>query len=157
MILKKLQKAGLRKILEDIYLESDFIGSIDEICDKVNSDDPPVIYPIGAYKSGEITGFFTIELSNPGLSYKRFDRSSCWIGSFFVSENFLGKGFAKEILKELPVFIKKEYDFINCINLTVNMKNIIAKQLYLRCGFTDTEEIYSGGPFGPQHIFTRNL
>lgn len=157
MILKKLQKTILRDVLSEIYFHSGFIGSIDEICEKINSDKVPVVHPIGAYKDERIIGFFTIEFSNPPVKYKTDDPGSCWLGSFFISEKFQKKGYAKDILKALPRFLKKEYTFLERINLTVNVRNRKAKPLYLRCGFQDTGELFSEGPFGPQHIFTKNL
>jgi len=36
--------------------------------------------------------------------------------------------------------------------LTVNVRNQVARQLYLRHGFTDTGKLYLGGSAGPQNV-----
>ncbi|MCP3926197.1 MAG: GNAT family N-acetyltransferase [Desulfobacterales bacterium] len=144
-----------KKYLEDICFESEFIDNVTEISEKIDKETPDSI-PFGALVNGQIVGFFTIELSNPTVNFKEED-FSCWMDSFHIAEIHHGKGYAKDILKMLPKILRKEYKYLKLLNLTVNLRNKAAISLYLKCGFSDTGEIYKGGPAGPQHIFTKNI
>ncbi len=160
MILKQLTKNNsskdhYKKYLEEICFESEFIGSTTEISEKIEFGKPES-YPFAAIVNDGIVGFFTIELSNPTVNFK-IEETSCWLGSFHIAKKHHGKGYAKDILKILPDTLTKEFKFPKLLNLTVNLRNIAAKSLYLKCGFSDTGEIFEGGPAGPQLIFTKTI
>ena len=52
----------------------------------------------------------------------------------------------------LPGLVTRELPGARTVVLTVNVRNQVARQLYLRHGFTDTGELYLGGSAGPQHV-----
>ncbi len=41
--------------------------------------------------------------------------------------------------------------------LTVNVRNQVARRLYLRHGFSDSGQLYLGGNAGPQHVLRLDL
>ncbi|WP_087020988.1 GNAT family N-acetyltransferase [Thaumasiovibrio subtropicus] len=96
-------------------------------------------------------GFFILD---PHFK-KRIPDATSWIGlrGFFIDQHHQGQGIAREALKVLPSYIKSHYTEFDSLGLTVNLRNLKAKQLYLKAGFTDTEQQYLGGPSGPQHVF----
>ncbi|MFG6147424.1 GNAT family N-acetyltransferase [Halobacillus sp. B23F22_1] len=62
-----------------------------------------------------------------------------------------GKGIATQGLKLLPAFVKEALQDVDEIVLGVNERNVPARNLYLKTGFVDKNQIYNG-PKGPQHI-----
>ena len=72
--------------------------------------------------------------------------------SFWVSKDHQGQGYAKQALLALPAYLRQQGLSPDALMLTVNCKNDSAFQLYQRCGFVATGELYLGGGYGPQHI-----
>jgi hypothetical protein len=57
----------------------------------------------------------------------------------------------------LPNYLSEAYPNHLNIFLTVNCQNSTAKDLYLKGGFEDTNNLYHGGAAGPQHIMVRSI
>ncbi|MQR95918.1 GNAT family N-acetyltransferase [Fictibacillus phosphorivorans] len=62
-----------------------------------------------------------------------------------------GKGYAKEAMLQLPLFVSKHFPEVNELILAVNFKNEPAKKLYEKVGFVDRGQI-KPGPVGPQYV-----
>ncbi|TSB45954.1 GNAT family N-acetyltransferase [Alkalicoccobacillus porphyridii] len=67
-----------------------------------------------------------------------------------------GKGFAKEAMGLLPVFLRREFPECKEICLAVNQKNLAAQQLYTKVGFVDTGKTIMG-PVGEQRVLRLTL
>ncbi len=157
MIIKEL-KSDFREFLGRIYIDSEYIDPLADIINKVSEkSSEPLSLPYGVFLNEEMVSFFTLDFSNPPVEFLAGDKGSCWLDSFFIAKEFQGKGLSKIILFQIICSLSKWQPAINRLNLTVNFKNHIAKTTYLNCGFADTGEIYSGGPAGPQHIYTITL
>ncbi len=149
---------SFKTFIKEIYFHSDYIDPIEEIINKISQvNKKPLSIPYGVYQGKEKIGFFTIEFSNPPVAFKKNDKASCWLDSFIIAKHSQGNGYAKTILNMLPSLLKKEYPFLDYLNLTVNFKNIIAKSLYYKCGFIDAGEVYTKGSMGPQNVLTKRL
>ncbi|MGF1767032.1 GNAT family N-acetyltransferase [Enterovibrio makurazakiensis] len=76
---------------------------------------------------------------------------------FAIDKGQQGKGLGKEtviaLARELPRYYPKD----DWLYLTVNCKNVVAYQCYLKGGFEDTNTFYLAGPNGPQHIMRHPL
>jgi GNAT superfamily N-acetyltransferase len=72
--------------------------------------------------------------------------------AFFVDQAHQGRGTASRALAALAGLVSGELPAARTVLLTVNVRNQVARQLYLRHGFTDTGELYLGGSAGPQHV-----
>ena len=83
--------------------------------------------------------------------------SSVGLRSFFVGNQHQGRGYAKQALLALPQYLPQQGISAAQLMLTVNCKNVSAYQLYQRCNFVDTGELYLDGGFGPQHIMVVRL
>ena len=156
----ELRKLGdnYREILEDIFIESEFIDPVEEIIERIEDKaHEPKSQPFAVYTNSEIVSFFTIESSNPNIEFQQKNVGALWLESFFITGKFLGKGLAKDVVAEMIRSISGFYPEITSLNLTVNFRNEIAQNLYKKCGFKDTEMIYSGGPAGSQYIYTKEL
>lgn len=72
--------------------------------------------------------------------------------AFFVDRAHQRRGVGGRALAALPGLVNRELPDARTVVLTVNVRNQVAHQLYLRHGFTETGELYLGGGAGPQHV-----
>ncbi|WP_281545227.1 GNAT family N-acetyltransferase [Grimontia sp. SpTr1] len=72
--------------------------------------------------------------------------------SFAIDRRYQGKGIGKKAVSLLADSISLEFPDVSWLYLTVNCKNTVAYQTYLKGGFEDTGSLYHGGPVGPQHV-----
>ena len=146
------------EILKSVYKKSEFIGSMEEIIEKIRRPDHASrCLPFGAYLAQQPIGFFCIDFAHPDLGQIPDPEPACWLNSFMIAPHCRRKGLATRILNQLPIEINRAFPKIRYLNLTVNFRNRAARQLYLACGFKDTGEVYRGGPAGPQHVFTKAI
>lgn len=59
------------------------------------------------------------------------------IRSFSTDYHEQGKGYAKAALQLLPDFVRQHFPWINELVLGVNIPNVSAQALYIKCGFVD--------------------
>ncbi|WP_219703854.1 GNAT family N-acetyltransferase [Marinomonas lutimaris] len=130
-----------------------FVGSIEDILANANAQIRPHVILV----EDTIVGFFLIDTTY-AKNYD-FARQSNSIGlrSFFISKEHQSKGYAKQAILALPNYLSEAYPNHLNIFLTVNCQNLIAKELYLKGGFQDTNTLYHGGAAGPQHIMVRSI
>ncbi len=142
-------------VLSQIYFDCEFIDPVQEIIEKIiNTEAPPVSIPYGIFAGETPVGFFTVDLSNPPVPYDPQNPRCCWLDSFIIGLRFQRKGYAATLIARLPGLLAEDFPCMEKMNLTVNFRNKGARALYLKCGFKDTGEVYTGGPSGPQYIFT---
>ena len=145
---------NIEEILEKVYVDSEFLEPLEGVIVETQSV-TAVSYV--AYENETAVGFFIVDADNSPVDFKRDDPSSCWLKSFMIAEEHQGKGYGKQVLSKMATAIKRDLPQFKTLNLTVNFRNHAAKQLYLKCGFKDTRQVYEGGPAGPQHIFSRKI
>ncbi|NVK74387.1 MAG: GNAT family N-acetyltransferase [Oceanospirillaceae bacterium] len=127
-----------------------FVGSIDDILKNANAQ----VRPHVIFADDTMVGFFLIDTTY-SKSFDFASRSNAiGLRSFFISKEYQGKGYAKQAILALPNYLSEAYPNHTAVMLTVNCQNPIAKQLYEKGGFEDTNDLYHGGPSGPQHIMT---
>lgn len=153
LLLQALHKIE-KSFLEKIFTESEFIDPIDEILKRLDiRASCNISKPFVVTDQNEVVAFFTIESSNMAVTGEKSEKGIYWLESFFITKSFIGKGYAKlvvlKLLEELPAHLTD----IEHLNLTVNLRNRIAQNVYKKCGFIDTEETYLDGPAGPQAIY----
>ncbi len=106
---------------------------------------------------GKPVGFFTLNFYSLAVNYYLENKRECSLQSFMIDREHQRRGYAKEAMRKFIKLIKLERQEIELIKLTVNLHNIAAKSLYMKCGFNDTGEVYLDGPSGPQHIYKRAI
>ncbi|USD43427.1 GNAT family N-acetyltransferase [Vibrio sp. SCSIO 43135] len=99
----------------------------------------------------QVVGFFLLDAAYH-RSYSFCPNTGWGIRSLLIDQRFQGQGIAKKALQQLPQFVKRHYQGVEQLMLTVNCRNVAAYSCYLKSGFVDTKELYLGGPVGPQHI-----
>lgn len=95
-------------------------------------------------------GYFALEGGEKRLKYT-LNKNARLLTSFSINNEYQGKGFAKEGLRQISLFVKRKNQEINEIVLGVNKRNTAAIQLYKKVGFEDQHEVFIG-PKGEQHI-----
>lgn len=144
--------------LQSIRIESEFIDPVEDIIQKIRDDStPPISIPYGVRLDRKRAAFFTLDLSNPPVELNYSDPETCWLGSFFIAQDFQGRGLAKPILSGLITAIPAWHPQVRRLSLTVNFRNHLAKKVYGNSGFKDTGQVFWGGPIGPQHIYAVDL
>lgn len=104
----------------------------------------------------QVVGFFILD-TDYGQHYDFCPPQSIGIRSLLIDQRFQGQGIAKKALLSLPSYLSLNYlstSYSEKVSayLTVNCRNTAAYQCYLKSGFEDTQNLYHGGPVGPQHI-----
>lgn len=72
--------------------------------------------------------------------------------TFVVDQHLQGRGIASAACRQLREYLRDHYKAAMAAYLTVNMRNTVARRVYLQGGFIDTDRTYLGGGAGPQHI-----
>ncbi|QOV11251.1 GNAT family N-acetyltransferase [Viridibacillus arvi] len=93
-------------------------------------------YPILVLDDEEIVSYFVLHM-NEGVSPYSNNQKAILLRTFSTDYRYQGRGYAKQSLLELPKFVKMNFSDITEVVLAVNVKNIAAQSLYLKCGFID--------------------
>lgn len=93
-------------------------------------------HSILAIDEGELVVFFVLH-QHEGIKPYSNNEHAILIRAFSTDYRYQGKGFAKKALTLLPDFVKRNYKDINEIVLAVNVKNVAAQGLYMKCGYRD--------------------
>lgn len=97
-----------------------------------NSDRHPVL----AVDNNELVVFFILHENDGVKPYS--DRSNAvLLRSFSTNYKHQGKGYAKQVLQQLPEFMRTHLSYIDTIVLAVNVNNTAAQSLYKKCGYKD--------------------
>jgi RimJ/RimL family protein N-acetyltransferase len=76
---------------------------------------------------------------------------------FFVDAGAQGRGVATRAVAALPDVVRRDFPDVRTVVLTVNVRNPVARAVYVRGGFVDRGELYLGGSAGPQHVLRLDL
>ena len=76
---------------------------------------------------------------------------------FFVDAAAQGRGVATRAVALLPDVVRRDLPAARSVVLTVNVRNPVARAVYVRGGFVDAGELYLGGSAGPQHVLRLEL
>lgn len=89
-----------------------------------------------AFDDDLFVSFFVL---HEGSGPKEFmgEEDSILLRSFSTDNRYQGKGYATQIMKELPSYVQKNFPSTKSIVLAVNEGNTRASHLYLKCGYKD--------------------
>ncbi len=103
----------------------------------------------------EPVGFFVLHFGDD--KYNLTDNmSSVLLRSFSINPLYQGRGIGSAAVLYLTEYVKLKFPDINEIVLSVNFKNLKARDLYLKTGFFDGGKIIEG-QMGPQHILSKKI
>jgi RimJ/RimL family protein N-acetyltransferase len=71
---------------------------------------------------------------------------------FLVDAAAQGRGVATRAVAALPEVVRHDFPAAQTVVLTVNVRNPVARAVYLRGGFLDAGGLHLGGSAGPQHV-----
>jgi GNAT superfamily N-acetyltransferase len=103
------------------------------------------------------------------IGYVRIDRAATALGdhplaegavalrSFLIDATRQGEGLGRRALDAIHAWVAGRHPDRERILLTVNVRNEVAVQVYLRAGYRNDGELYHGGLAGPQHVLWRPL
>ena len=80
------------------------------------------------------------------------DSTALGLRTFLIDQAHQGRGIAKTVASQLKEYLSHQYPTKTAVILTVNLRNSVAKNIYLHGGFIDTDAQYMAGLVGPQHI-----
>lgn len=93
-------------------------------------------HSILAMENNQLVTFFVLH-ENEGVEPYSDHANAILLRAFSTDYNQQGKGYAKQVLLQLPDFVRAQFPHINEIVLAVNKRNIAAQSLYKNCGFVD--------------------
>jgi RimJ/RimL family protein N-acetyltransferase len=129
-----------KNLIEQYLLSEEqlrFTGTPTE-CIKLSNEDPDR-YSILAMAQENLVTFFNLHKNEGVKPFSNNDRSIL-LRAFSTDFRHQGKGYAKNVLLQLPSFVKEHFIEMNKIVLAVNLQNTIAQGLYKKCGFIDEGE-----------------
>ena len=99
--------------------------------------------PILGIVDGNLVTYFDLH-KEEGVEPYSDNQNAILVRAFSTDFRKQGKGYAKQALKLLPAFVKKNFPQVDEIVLAVNVKNVAAQELYKKCGFIDHGERRQG-------------
>lgn len=105
---------------------------------------------------GRLVGMFKLD----PLYHERHDfaaPTSIGLRGMLIDAARQGRGLGQRALAELPPHVALHYPDAAEVVLTVNLQNPAARAVYLKAGFRDEGEVYTGGTRGPQHVMRLGL
>ncbi|MFP5108130.1 GNAT family N-acetyltransferase [Neobacillus sp. C211] len=129
-----------KNLIEQYQLSEEqlrFTGTPTE-CIKLSNEDPDR-YSILAMAQENLVTFFNLHKNEGVKPFSNNDRSIL-LRAFSTDFRHQGEGYAKNVLLQLPSFVKENFIETNEIVLAVNLQNTVAQGLYKKCGFIDEGE-----------------
>ena len=108
------------------------------------------------HKDAQLVGMFKLDPHYPERHHFAMP-DDLGIRGVLIDVPFQGRGLGWQAMAALPAYAAALYPDKLRLVLTVNLLNPAAYASYLKAGFRDTGEIFSGGSRGPQHILCADL
>lgn len=128
-----------------------YSGRADQTLPAAEAD--PRRTPYAIVFGGEPVGFFVLD-TTPAEADPSADLV---LRAFFVDARWQGRGLASAAVRVLPSLARREAPDARSVVLTVNVRNPVARHVYLSGGFRASGERYLGGAAGPQHVLRLDL
>jgi RimJ/RimL family protein N-acetyltransferase len=102
--------------------------------------------PYGIEDEGVPVGFFILDWSDAPRSVT--------LKSLQIDQHAQRRSYAKAAVEGIKDLVKGR---ANAFHLTVNVRNTVAHRVYQSAGFITLDELYLGGPSGPQYVMVYAL
>lgn len=120
-----------------------------------NQNDDFFAYPITIFYDEKVAGFCVLDFGDDKLALTD-NADSVLLRSLSINPEFQGIGIGKSVMIVLDHFIKEHFKDCNEVVLSVNERNDLAFQIYLKTGYIfDGKKIE--GRSGPQFVMFKNL
>lgn len=104
-------------------------------CNLLTEQDPDR-FAVLAIENGDLVTYFNLHEKDAVVPYSE-NPTAILLRAFSTDYRHQGKGYAKQVLQLLPLFVKEHFPHINEIVLGVNAENNAAQHLYQKMGFQD--------------------
>ena len=124
---------------------------------KLSEEKRKAKFPFTILCDNEPVGFFVLDPGEDKLDYTQ-NPNAFLLRSLSVNPRYQGLGIGKAAMTELLTdYCKQLNSSCDEIVFGVNLENVAAYNLYLKCGFEDTGRKYLGGRNGPQIIMSKHI
>jgi RimJ/RimL family protein N-acetyltransferase len=147
-------RAAIRRMVIDPEQEQ-FAGSVDAIFDQLQSSrHSGSEHPFAIVDRRTKVGFFILREKHAAPDWAPHDVVT--LHSFRICRASQGQGFGRAGVELAISWIRQNRPDAKRLMLAVNARNLLAKTLYLNCGFIDTGAVVAG-PIGKQHILAIDI
>lgn len=119
-------------------------------------DDTPGLSFHAIHADGQLVGMFKLD-PNYAERHDFAESTDLGLRGVLIDAALQGRGFGTAAMAALPGHAAMQYPQKRRLVLTVNLLNPAAYMAYIKAGFRDQGQIYSGGSRGPQHILCTDL
>ncbi|WP_407538630.1 GNAT family N-acetyltransferase [Deinococcus radiomollis] len=105
----------------------------------------------------QVVGFYRLDFMPGAVAARNFGEPSAGLRGFFIDSRFQGRGLGRFAMDAVIEDLRRRHPTVRVLALSVNQRNPVARQLYLRSGFQDHGEVFPGGSAGPQDVMVRRL
>ncbi|TIM99883.1 MAG: GNAT family N-acetyltransferase [Mesorhizobium sp.] len=142
-------RAAIAELVLDPEQEQ-FADPVDAVFNELqNSHHPQLEHPFAVVARGSAVGFFILREKQAVPAWAHDDVIT--LHSFRVCRNHQNKGYGRAGIELAIGWVRQNRPDVTGLMLAVNTRNLLAKTIYLKCGFVDTGTTHSG-PIGDQHI-----
>ncbi|RUX48353.1 GNAT family N-acetyltransferase [Mesorhizobium sp. M4A.F.Ca.ET.050.02.1.1] len=147
-------RVAIAELVLDLEQEQ-FADPVDAVFNELqNSHHPQLEHPFAVVARGSAVGFFILREKQAVPAWAH--RDVITLHSFRVCRNHQNKGYGRAGIELAIGWVRQNRPDVTGLMLAVNTRNLLAKTIYLKCGFVDTGQTHSG-PIGDQHILAYDL
>ncbi|RWM38699.1 pyridoxal-phosphate dependent enzyme [Mesorhizobium sp.] len=130
--------------------QEQFAGPLDLVFSQLQiSSRPELEHPFSIVVRDEVVGFFVLREKDAVPEWAPLDVIT--LHSLRVDRDYQRKGYGKGAIRLIARWILTNRPDVNRLMLAVNVRNVMARDSYLKSGFWDTGTTYCG-PIGTQNI-----
>lgn len=135
--------------------QSQFTTSIDQCINQRKDLKDPDKLIITILADETPIGFFILDKGADRVELTE-NPASLLILSYSINPEYQGKGYGKHVMESVEDYVRKHYDGINELVLSVNIQNEHAYRIYLKAGFEDTGRQITGIR-GAQYVLSKHI
>jgi ribosomal protein S18 acetylase RimI-like enzyme len=113
------------------------------------------VHPIIGIEEKQLTNFFVLD-EGKDIHLYTSNQQALLLRTFSTDARYQRRGYAKQVLQLLPVFVQEHFPEANELVLAVNQRNLPAQKLYEQSGFHYTNKLVTG-PAGEQLVMSLPL
>ncbi|RUW47949.1 GNAT family N-acetyltransferase [Mesorhizobium sp. M1A.F.Ca.ET.072.01.1.1] len=140
-------------IVAHLKLESEqeqFVDPLDMVFSELqNSSRRELEHPFSIVVRDHVVGFFVLREQSAVPEWSPPDAIT--LHSFRIGQSYQGNGYGKAAIRLAVGWILTNRPYATRLMLGVNVRNVTARETYLKSGFWDTGVTFCG-PIGPQNI-----
>lgn len=150
--------ADLRPAVLDVAVhpgQVPFVGrTVDSLADAAVC---PGSEPLALLVNDAVVGYVRIDRRAVALGDHPLVDGAVALRSFMIDARRQGEGLGRRALDAIQAYVEGRHPDRERILLKVNLRNEAAIHVYRSAGYLAHDELYHGGPIGPQYVMWRPL